>query len=76
MINLCLVVISVQFSITKERELKRILAEKQQLENSIQETNDKQKVSCWKMLINNFNRSMQQFCRKDRQKQKNVSIID
>ena len=52
MMNLCLVIISAQFSVTKKRETERMLAEQQRLSlSSPNITTEPQQGSCWTVMI-------------------------
>ncbi|CAF2632351.1 unnamed protein product [Rotaria sp. Silwood2] len=56
MMNLCLVVISAQFGITKKRETARMLAEQKRFSPSSTTVTSDQQGSCWEEIINYFQR--------------------
>jgi len=56
MMNLCLVVISAQFSTTKKRETRQMLAEKRRFSTSVATVANNQQGSCWKEIIKCFER--------------------
>ncbi|CAF2593657.1 unnamed protein product [Rotaria sp. Silwood2] len=56
MMNLCLVVISAQFSATKKRETERMLAEQRRFSGSTATATSDQQGSCWEEIIKYFQR--------------------
>ncbi|CAF3048488.1 unnamed protein product [Rotaria sp. Silwood2] len=56
MMNLCLVVISTQFSVTKKRETARMLAEQKRFSRSTTTVTSDQQGSCWEETIKYFQR--------------------
>jgi hypothetical protein len=54
MINLCLVVISAQFNVTKKRETERMLAEQKRFSHSTTTVTRNQQGSCWEEIIKYF----------------------
>ena len=64
MMNLCLVVISAQFSVTKKRETERMIAELSLISDSDQvETNHRQ-GSCWEQTVDYFQQMLSRAWRK------------
>ncbi|CAF4118553.1 unnamed protein product [Rotaria sp. Silwood2] len=56
MMNLCLVVISTQFSVTKKRETERMLTEQSRFSRSSTTVTTDQRDSCWEEIIKYFER--------------------
>ncbi|CAF3768856.1 unnamed protein product, partial [Rotaria sp. Silwood1] len=56
MMNLCLAVISTQFSITKKRETEKMLVEQKRFSRSTTTLTNEQQGSCWEEIIKYFQR--------------------
>ncbi|CAF4166245.1 unnamed protein product, partial [Rotaria sp. Silwood2] len=66
MMNLCLVVISAQFGITKKRETERMLAEQKRFSPSSTTVTNDQQGSCWEEIIKYFQRLSKRACKRFR----------
>ncbi|CAF4598355.1 unnamed protein product [Rotaria sp. Silwood1] len=66
MMNLCLVVISAQFSITKKRETQRMLTEQKRFSGSLSTVTSDRVGSCWEEIIKYFQRLLRRACKRFR----------
>lgn len=80
MMNLCLVVITAQFAVTKKREMERMALERKSISISLNSQNTEAGGTCWKELIRCIQKQTKQLykgvlkiCTSSRQRYRKVS---
>lgn len=64
MMNLCLVVITAQFGVTKKRETERMAAELKRYSESHSSLKEDRKISFWKRIMKYFRQLWERLCKR------------